>query len=136
MLERALAQAPLFAGISKRHLRTVARLARVSSFHAGASVVTEGAEGSAMYVLLEGTAKVVKGGRTLARLGPGSFFGEISLLDGGPRTASVIAETPLRTVKLGGAELRKVLQQEPQMALRVLTELAKRLRPQEKPLVG
>jgi len=136
MLERALAQAPLFAGISKRHLRAVARLSRVSSFHAGASVVTEGAEGSAMYVLLEGTAKVVKGGRTLARLGPGSFFGEISLLDGGPRTASVIAETPLRTVKLGGAELRKVLQQEPQMALRVLTELAKRLRPQEKPLVG
>jgi CRP/FNR family transcriptional regulator, cyclic AMP receptor protein len=136
LVEEALSHAPLFAEIPKRHLRSIARVTRVSSHPAGRSIVQEGTEGSALYVLLEGDAKVVRKGRTVARLGPGDFFGEISLIDGGPRTASVVAETPLRSLKLEGQDFRRVVGAEPQLAMRVMQALAARLRDHEQPPAG
>lgn len=136
LVEEALSHAPLFAEIPKRHLRSIARVTRVSSHPAGRSIVQEGTEGSALYVLLEGDAKVVRKGRTVARLGPGDFFGEISLIDGGPRTASVVAQTPIRSLKLEGQDFRRVVGTEPQLALRIMQTLAARLRDHERPPVG
>lgn len=135
-VEEALRGAPLFADIPKRHLRSIARVTRLSSHPAGRTIVHEGADGSAMYVLLDGRARVVRRGRTVARLRAGDFFGEMSLIDGGPRTASVLAVTPIRALKLEGQDFRRVVAGEPALALRILQALAGRLRERERPPAG
>jgi CRP-like cAMP-binding protein len=134
--ESALAQAPLFASLPKRHLRSIAQVTGVSACEEGTAVVREGDRDSTFYVLLDGRAKVVRRGRTMARLSAGDFFGEISLLDPGPRTASVIAESALRYLTLAGKDFMDILAGESILATRVLRELAVRLRRCESPLVG
>jgi CRP/FNR family transcriptional regulator, cyclic AMP receptor protein len=126
--EAALAQAPLFADLPKRHLRAIAKSTGVSGYGAGETVVEESAPGSALFVLLEGRARVEQGGRTVTRFGPGDFFGEISLLDGEPRSASVVAEETLRCLVLDGRNFRETLDREPLIAMRILREMAVRLR--------
>jgi CRP/FNR family cyclic AMP-dependent transcriptional regulator len=77
---------------------------------------------------VEGQAKVVRDGKTRARLVPGDFFGEVSVLDGEPRTASVVAETPVAAVRLFRRTVMDLIQQEPQLALRLLEGIARRIR--------
>ncbi|MGH2723856.1 MAG: cyclic nucleotide-binding domain-containing protein [Actinomycetota bacterium] len=134
--EAALARAPLFAGLSKRHLRAIARVAGVSEYPAGATVVKEGAAGSVFFVILEGSARVVRGRRTVTTLRPGDFFGEMSLLDGGPRTASVTTEAPSRFLTLSGRDLKDILSREPTLATKILGIMAGRIRSLERPPVG
>lgn len=134
--QEALARAPLFANLSKRQLRSLAKVTAVTAFKEGAEVVKEGSPGSTFYVLLDGRAKVVRGGRTAARLSGGDFFGEISVLDGGPRTATVVAESDLRCLTLARGDFVDVLEGEPRLAVGVLREVAGRLRSNERPLVG
>lgn len=81
-----------------------------------------------MFVVLEGSAKVVRGGRIISRRGPGEYFGEISLIDSRPRAASVISETPIRCLVLEQDSLRTLLMTEPQAAWALLQSLATRLR--------
>ena len=121
---------PLFAGLSRRHLHRLAALAEQVRYGAGRTVVQNGSRGTGFYVIAEGTAKVSVGysNRALARLGPGDFFGELALLDGGPRTASVVAETPLVTIRIPRAKFRTMLKSEPDVALKILEELSRRLR--------
>jgi CRP/FNR family cyclic AMP-dependent transcriptional regulator len=126
--QAALEQAPLLANLPKRHLRSIARVTGVRTYGEGAVMVKEGASGSSFFVILDGRARVVRGGRTLARLSPGDFFGEISLLDPGPRTASVVAETPTRCLDLAGGDFRRILAGQPQLALAMLRVMAQRLR--------
>ena|SRR5436190_12586911 len=125
-----LASVPLFAGLSRRHLRQLAKLSEEARFAAGRIVAQYGSRGVAFYVIVNGTAKVTAGysTRAFAKLGPGDFFGELALLDGGPRSASVIAETPLDTIKIGRAGFRKMLKREPDVAIKLLEELSRRLR--------
>lgn len=127
-LQQALAAAPLFSEVPKRHLRSLALLCRESSYPAGAEIVREGTEGDTFYVLLEGTAQVVKGRRTLSRLRPGDFFGELAIFDGEPRAASVLAEGPAQCLKLEGPDFRKLLLREPRLGLTIMTGMARRLR--------
>ena|SRR5439155_25550115 len=134
--EQALRQARLFAELPKRHLRSIARASAVGGYRKGDVVVEEGAPGSSFFVILDGKARVVRAGRTIAHLEPGNFFGEISLLDGGPRTATVLAETDLRCLDLAREDFREMLEGEPAVAMRVVKELARRLRDYEKPPVG
>lgn len=126
--QAALARSPLFASLSRRHLRSLAKVTSVAAYDQGAEVVAEGSPGSMFFVLLDGKAKVVRGGRTVAHFSPGDFFGEISVLDGGPRTASVVAETPLRCLKLGARDLTEAMENEPRLAVRILREVVGRLR--------
>jgi CRP/FNR family cyclic AMP-dependent transcriptional regulator len=132
----ALSQAPLFSDLSKRQLRQIADVSAVASFGEGKEIVKEGVAGSVFYVILEGKAKVTKRGRTLKRLGPGEFFGEMAVLAGTPRTASVVSETQIHCVTLSAKNLRGVLTKEPGLALKVLEHVARRLIEQEHPLVG
>ena len=132
----ALAQAPLFANLSKRQLHSLAKVTAVTPYEEGAEVVKQGSMGSTFYVLLEGRAKVVRSGRTLSHLSAGDFFGEISVLDGGPRTATVLAEAPLRCLTLDRKDFMEVLEQEPRLAIGLLWELAGRLRRSERSLIG
>jgi CRP-like cAMP-binding protein len=129
-----LAQVPLFAGLSRRHLKQIAEHADEIGFRKGEAIVEEDQPGGTFYVILEGEIKVVRGTRTIARMGPGEFFGEISLLDGGPRTATVIAETPVSAVRVFKRSFDKVVTQEPGVASQILAVVARRLREAERTL--
>lgn len=91
-------------------------------------IVSEGGRTQTLFLILEGTARIVRDGRTLARRSVGDFFGEISMIDLRRRTASVVAETPMRCLVLYHDDLRKLVMAEPQMAWSLLQTLASRLR--------
>ncbi len=118
---------PLFANLSQRHLRQVAKLARAARFSAGAPVVRAGAPGDSFFVVIDGEARVEWPGGS-RRLGPLDFFGEMSLIDGGPRSAAVVAESEMLTMKLSGSSFAKVLESEPEIALAIMKELVARVR--------
>jgi CRP-like cAMP-binding protein len=123
----ALAAVPMFAGLSKRHLGALSKSALDYRYAPGKVLIEQGDEGETLFVLLEGTAKVVTGGRTRKKLGPGDFVGEIAVLSPRPRTAQVVAETEVRCLVLHRDELRKLLRDEPSAAWAMLSELASRL---------
>ena len=127
-----LAQVPLFAGLSRRHMKQLAEHADIVSFRERETIVEDGQRGGTFYVVLEGEAKVGRRGRVIGRLGPGDFFGEISLLDGGPRTATVVAATPLVAIRIFKRSFDKVVAQEPAVASKILTVVARRLREAER----
>ena len=103
----------------------------------GAHVVRAGDPGDTFYVILEGEAKVTTtSGRVINRLRPGDFFGEISLLDGGPRTASVVSETPMTMLALTRTAFHKALREEPAVAVKLLVYAAAMLRRLERPAAG
>lgn len=132
-----LSQVPLFAPLSPRHRRRLADSVKESRFMEGAKVVKEGDVGESFFVILEGEARVEnRSGKVVNRLYPGEFFGEISLLDGGARTATVVAETPLVTLELTRRAFRKVLEQEPVVAVKLLEYAARLLRQLERPIAG
>jgi CRP-like cAMP-binding protein len=131
-----LATVPLFAGLSKRHLRRLADHADVVSFRERAFIVRQDQPGGTFYVILEGEAKVLRDGRTIGTLGPGDFFGEISLLDGGPRTADVVAATPLTAIRIFKKAFDRVVAEEPSVAAAILAVVAQRLRRAERSLNG
>jgi CRP/FNR family transcriptional regulator len=129
-----LARAPLFEGLSKAHLRKLAEASAFRRVRAGQELVKEGVTGSVFYVILSGTAKVTKGGRTLKRLGPNDFFGEMAVLTKAPRSASVVAETQMECLTLSANGLRTVMNEDPSIAVRLLGTLAERLAATDKRL--
>jgi CRP/FNR family transcriptional regulator, cyclic AMP receptor protein len=124
----AFAGVPLFARVPKRHLRTILRRMEEYEYEDGATILREGTHGEVLFVLLQGEARVVRRGRTVARLRAGDFFGEIAVLDRRPRTASVIAASPVRCLTLHREDLRKVATDEPSVAWTLLGTLASRFR--------
>lgn len=124
-----LAEVPLFSGLNARHLKKLAGLGRIRRIHEGARVIRSGEAGDSLYVVLDGEVSIGrKGGLPPLILGMGSFFGELALIDGGPRTATVVAKTPLVCLTIGRAPFLKLLRGEPAIALAVLEELTARLR--------
>ena len=124
----ALAGVPLFAGFSKRHLQRLASQTDEVRFDPGERIVEQGNPGETLFVMLEGQAKVERDGKVRTRLVPGDFFGEVSVLDGGPRTASVVAETPVATLRLFRRTVLELVESEPQLALSLLVGIAHRIR--------
>jgi CRP-like cAMP-binding protein len=98
------------------------------TFRPGQVVVEEGLLGETLFVVLSGEGKVMRKGRTLARVLPGDFFGELSTLDGGPRTATIVAETPFEVLRLFRRTLFKLLRDEPQLALKLMDGIVRRVR--------
>lgn len=131
-----LGQVPLFESLSRRHLKKIAEHADEISFREKERIVEADQPGGTFFVIVEGEVRVVQGDRTIARAGPGEFFGEISLLDGGPRTASVIADTPVVAIRLFKASFDKVVREEPGVAGKILAVVARRLRQAEKTLTA
>ena len=133
----ALAQVPLFAGMPPRFLKRLGDKMDEQRFMEGATIVRQGEPGDTFYVLVEGEAKVKDAnGRTLSRLIPGDFFGEISLMDGGPRTATVVAETNLTTLALSRKDFSALLQSEPKVTVGLLKHASALLRRLERPASG
>jgi CRP-like cAMP-binding protein len=124
----ALAAVPLFDRFSKKHLRRLAAETDVARFAPGRAIVEEGRAGEAMYVVLSGSARVTRAGRMVGELFPGDFFGELSALDGGSRTASVVAQTPVEVLRLFRHTLRRMIEDEPALVMGLLEGLAHRLR--------
>jgi CRP-like cAMP-binding protein len=127
-----LAGVPLFAGLSRRYLKRLAEHADVVTFRERETIVETGQPGGTFYVILEGEARVGRGPKTLRGLVPGDFFGEISLLDGGVRTATVIAETPVTTIRIFKRSFDRVVASEPGVASKILAVVARRLREAER----
>ena len=130
-LLEVLSTVPLFEGLSKRHLRGIAKAVHTVRFSPGRPIVEEGTPGNTFFVIVDGHAKVTRkgaGSRTLEEIGPGGFFGELALLDGGPRAATVVAVTKVETLRLSRNAFRRLVVEEPQVGLRVMETLAKRLR--------
>jgi CRP/FNR family cyclic AMP-dependent transcriptional regulator len=127
-----LAGLPLFSGLSKRQLRKIARLAEFKEFAEGDFVTQAGEPGDAFYVILSGRAKVV--GKPRARaLRRGDYFGEMALIDGEPRSATVTAASELQTMRLPRRPFLRLLEQEPRIAIPMMANLAARVRRLERP---
>jgi len=123
-----LSSVPLFAACSKRELQKIAKASDEHTFPAGATLVEQGDTGRECYIILEGTAAVKRSNRKVASVGPGGVIGELSLLDHGPRTATVEAETELTVLVLGSREFAGVLEEVPSLARKMMGALAARVR--------
>lgn len=125
---KVLKTIPLFSSCTDSELKAIAASGRTREFDAGKVICTEGETGTGIYVILTGETKVKVGGRTKRTLGPGAFFGEVAILDGGPRTATVVADTPVRTLGIPFWNFRKHLKENPKIAIKMLEEVCRRLR--------
>lgn len=123
-----LAKVPLFSGCSQRELQTIARVVKDIDHPAGTVIAREGEPGVGLFVIADGAAEVTIGGKKKVALGPGDFFGEIALLDGGPRTATVTATSDVRLLGLTEWVFRGLMQEHPSIALKTLQAMAGRLR--------
>jgi CRP/FNR family transcriptional regulator, cyclic AMP receptor protein len=124
----SLAAVPLFLGFSKRHLQRLASQADELMFDPRDDIVEEGMLGETLFVVLSGKGKVTRGGRKVGEVLPGDFFGELSTLDGGPRSATVTAVTPMRVLRLFRHTLVDLLNDEPRLILKLLDGIARRIR--------
>jgi len=127
-----LRKVSLFEGLSDRELEAVARAAKERRFDTGDMVVVEGEGGVGFFVVAEGTARVESRGNKLGTISRGGSFGEVALLDDvGRRSATVIAESPLRVFGLTAWQFTPLLEQHPSIAVKVAKMLARRLREAE-----
>jgi CRP-like cAMP-binding protein len=122
---------PLFERCSKRELAEIAMLADELDLPAARELTREGASGREFLILVEGEADVVKQGKVVNELGPGDFIGEISLVTGEPRTATVRTRGPARVLVLTAAGFRRLMTDLPSIQGKVLAALAARLSPDE-----
>ncbi len=120
---------PIFANLSKRQLESIAATSRILSFSAGDSIIEEGEDRSiGFYVLASGTAEVTKDGAVVATYGSGDYFGEIALLsDDTARTATVRATSDAEVLGLTKWDFRALVSSEPDIAVQVMGELARRV---------
>ena len=118
---------PLFELCSKRDLRRIAALGEERSVAEGTELIREGEPGTEFFVVVEGEVEVRRRGRRIARLGEGSYVGEIALLSRSPRTATVVAATPLRVLSIAGRDFVQLLDAIPELWLKVARTLADRV---------
>jgi CRP-like cAMP-binding protein len=123
-----LAAVPLFRGCTKEELKSLDRATTRADYPAGHVLCHEGAVGRELIILLDGQAAVERNGVEIAVLGPGDFIGEMSLLDGGPRTATVTALSPISTLILMSQEFWQVIDDVRPLGHKLLSTLAARLR--------
>ena len=123
-----LAQVPLFSTCSRKDLQKLGKASDEIEVKQGKVLVEEGKPGHEFFLIEDGTAEVRRNNRKVATLGRGQFFGELSLLDRGPRSATVVADTDMTLVVLGQREFLGVIDEVPAMAHKLLAALAGRLR--------
>ena len=132
-----LRKVPLFDGLSDKELAAVANAAKERRFDTGDVVVGEGEGGVGFFVIADGSARIETRGERRATLGAGASIGEVALLDeSGKRTASVIAESPLRLFGLTAWQFTPLLEQHPAIAVKIAKMLARRLRETEERLAA
>jgi CRP/FNR family transcriptional regulator, cyclic AMP receptor protein len=123
----AIAGVPLFARCSKGELSRIAQLADEIDLPPGKTLTKEGARGREFFVLLEGSAEVLRGNQRIATMGGGDFFGEIALVTELPRTATVTTTSPVHALVITDRAFRELMRDSPSIQGKVLQELAARL---------
>lgn len=124
----ALRATPLFQGMTDRSIEAIERIARPVTFAAGEAIVRQGDPGDTFLIVVAGSATVTRDGATVRTLGPGDFLGEISLLDGGPRTATVVADVAVEALAIDRDGFASLMDSSPVLRLDVVTALTQRLR--------
>jgi CRP/FNR family transcriptional regulator, cyclic AMP receptor protein len=128
---KLLGSVPIFSSLSPRHLKAIAQSMKPIRFPAGHELTHEGDHDARFYLILEGSAKVTVKGRKRGLLGPGDYLGEMAIIDGQPRSATVTAETDVVTLSSAGWNFESVVRKNPAVALSILREMGKRLRSAE-----
>jgi len=124
-----LKEVPLFSNFSKKQLKSVIKTAKEKEFDEGEAIVREGESTKAgFYLILKGQVEVKRGDKVLTKLGSGQFFGEMAVLDEKPRSADVIATTYTKCLLLTNWDFKALVKTYPDMAMKVIAELANRLR--------
>ena len=123
-----LARVPLFAGLEPRDLDRIADSFKERNYHAGDTIAAEGQGGAGFFVIADGTAKVTIRGEERGTLGPGDYFGEIALIDEGARTATVTADSDMRTYAMTFWEFRPIVETDARIAWKLAQALAHKLR--------
>jgi CRP/FNR family transcriptional regulator, cyclic AMP receptor protein len=129
-----LSRLPLFEGCSQRQLREVARITEVRELPEAAVLARSGEAGHEFFMLLDGRVRIDVSSRKRSYLGPGEFFGEMSLLDGGPRSATVVAETGVRLLVINRRDFSLLLAKVPDLTRHLLVVLSRRVRQADKAL--
>ena len=130
---RHLEDVPLLAECTQKQLRAISDISRVVEVPAGTSLTRAGQPGDEFFVILDGSAAVEKPGKKRVFLRPGDFFGEMSLLDGGPRSVTVRAATSLRVLVIDRKNFQGVLREVPDLTQKLLVTLSRRVRALETP---
>lgn len=125
---QALGNVDLFSGLSPKELKSVLAMTREVKIDAGEAVTTQGEKGGRCFVILEGEVDVVIDGDTVDHMGPGAYFGEMSLLDGERRSATVVGTTPLVVLSLASFNFKPLLREYPSIAEKLLATLSRRVR--------
>jgi CRP/FNR family cyclic AMP-dependent transcriptional regulator len=123
-----LGQVPLFSSCTKDQLRTIALQGTKLQMAEGRVLTRQGGLQEEFFLVLAGNAICLVDDEEVARFGPGDFFGEMTLLDRGPRTATIIATSPIDVLVLDRREFRTVVENAPGLAWKLLTGMAARLR--------
>jgi CRP-like cAMP-binding protein len=123
----SLERVPLFADLDRRELASIAASMRERTFPAGDTVIQEGSGGAGFFVVDDGSAEVSVGGEVRATIGPGDYFGEIALLTGSERTATIRAVTDLRCFGLTAWDFKPLVESNPTIAWKLMTTMAQRL---------
>jgi CRP-like cAMP-binding protein len=126
--DETLARIPLFSGIKPKELKKLAKRLTERSFREGEEITREGESGIGFFVIEDGNATVSVGGEIVRSLGPGEHFGEIALIDSGPRSATIIASTDLRCRGMSAWEFKPFVEEHPEVAWALLETLVARLR--------
>ena len=127
VLDKHLTTVPLFQQLSKKQLRLVSELATELDEPAGTVLIQEGKPGHEFIVVIEGEIEVRHGERVISEHGAGSYVGEIALLEHCPRTATVVAKTPVRVEVIGQREFAGLLEEVPALAEQVKATASQRL---------
>jgi CRP/FNR family cyclic AMP-dependent transcriptional regulator len=123
-----LQKVPIFSNLDSKRLRRMAKSFHQREYGAGETIVKEGESSVAFYLIVSGSVDVTKGKKNIAKFGRGQYFGEMSLLDEQPRSASVVAREPTRCLLMTTWNFTGYLKTDPTMAIGMLKELAGRLR--------
>ncbi len=126
--EEFLSRVPLFSSCTSEEIAAIASLAQRSAYADGQIIVTQGTPGTAFYLILSGRVEIVRDGASLGGFGPGDFFGEMSLLDNAPRSATITAFEPTECLMLSSWDFKAALERHPAIAIKLLEVLSRRLR--------
>lgn len=124
----SLGEVPLFRSLNSRQLRSLARSVARQDFSTGSRIVTEGESEDGFFLLDKGSASVTVRGEQKATLGPGAYFGEMAVIDGGPRSATITTESPGTLLRLPSSALSRLIESDPSIADTIAAELRGRLR--------
>lgn len=130
-LEQQLASVPLLAGLNTRIRHRLAETGKRRTYAADEEIVREGSTGTALYIVLSGTARVVRGGEAIGEVKAGDFFGELALIEEHPRSASVVAAVETECLLFPAWEFTALLEEHPEIAVPIMRALIGRLHRRE-----